>query len=206
MLKRDFLKIFSTSVSLFSSYGIAMEAEEDGQEDVLVFNGTGIIEVPTKNETVKKVIKKTISRPLWIRRDDQSFQIDVATINGYKAAQWVLRDKQAGRMGFPDVKLLNTLSISQVALASLNIHSRFDITSGMRIRETNNKTEGAALASLHIPDKEGRFFATDFRAKGFDAKFTARLMSMAGMGGIGLYLSRDFVHTDTGRIRRWVGS
>lgn len=200
MHRRDFLSLVTASVSAQTWVCSAQEIEDDDQED-LTFNGTGLVEVKPKQE----MHKKPISHPLWLRRSDEAYRIDVATAYGYRVAQWALRDIQANRIGMPDIRLLIALSRAQVALASLSLHSRFDITSGLRTPETNNKTEGAALASLHLPDRNKVFRATDFRARGFDAKFTAKLMGMVGMGGIGLYWQRDFVHADTGRSRKWVG-
>jgi uncharacterized protein YcbK (DUF882 family) len=220
--RRDFVKLFGGAVATLET-SLARGgwegteriegsngAQEEDEEEALVFDGTGIKEAPRKpsNHTDREtyLVEKKISHPLWLMRADEVFRIDVATVKGYKAAQWALRDIQAGRMGFPDVSLLTALSRSQVALATLNRHSRYDITSGMRTVGTNNKTEGAALGSLHTPDKKGEFLATDFRAAGFDAAFTARLMRMVGMGGVGMYVQRDFVHADTGRKRSWRGN
>lgn len=202
MHKREFLRLVSIAVLEQSSICYAENFEEE--EEDLTFNGTGIIEVEPK--LTDEADKKHVSYPLWLRRSDEAFRIDVSTVSGYKAAQWALRDIQADKIGSPDIKLLIALSKAQTALASLSLHSRFDITSGLRMPETNNKTEGAALASLHLPDRNNFFRAIDFRARGFDAVFTAKLMGMVGMGGIGLYWKRDFVHADTGRPRKWVSN
>jgi uncharacterized protein YcbK (DUF882 family) len=208
--RREFIKMFGSAVTLMEASLARANEVLDDEDEALVFDGTGIKEAPKKpslhTDRETYTVEKDTTRPLWLKRGDEVFHIDVATVKGYKAAQWALRDVQAGRMGFPDVALLTALSRSQVALATLNRHSRYDITSGMRTVATNNKTEGAALGSLHIPDKRGQFLATDFRAAGFDAPFTAKLMRMVGMGGVGLYIQRDFVHADTGRKRSWKGN
>jgi uncharacterized protein YcbK (DUF882 family) len=145
------------------------------------------------------------SMPLWMRRGKDTYQFDAASPDGYRAAMWLLRDVQAGRMGYPHPKLLEILSFAQSWLAANSFHSLFDATSGLRVRATNNRTEGAAQSSLHLPTPEGWFFATDFRAQGLDAPYTAKLMELVGMGGVGLYWQRDFVHADVGRVRRWQG-
>lgn len=201
MLRREFTKAVCAAVALQSLSCQANGRESVQDQDDDVFDGTGIVPLPPRPKRIE--VEKPVSHPLWLRRDKEVFRMDVATPEGYKVAQWVLRDVQAGRMGLPDMKLLEHISLAQVALARLSLLSRFDILSGMRTHATNNKTEGAAKSSLHLPDANGRFKALDFRARGFDAPFTAKLMGMVGMTGIGLYWDSNFVHADTGRKVKW---
>jgi uncharacterized protein YcbK (DUF882 family) len=73
---------------------------------------------------------------------------------------------------------------------------------GYRTPQTNdmlrNKTTGVAEKSLHMQAR-----AIDIRLPGTD---TTRLrdaaLSMA-RGGVGYYHGSDFIHVDTGRVRRW---
>ncbi len=78
----------------------------------------------------------------------------------------------------------------------------FQIISAYRSPKTNamlsSKSSGVAGKSLHM-----RGQAIDIRLPGCD---TARLRDAAldlGRGGVGYYKSSDFVHVDTGRVRRW---
>jgi len=78
----------------------------------------------------------------------------------------------------------------------------FEIISGYRSPKTNAQLQmassGVAEHSLHL---EGR--AIDVRLAGLA---TARLRDAAlalGVGGVGYYPKSDFVHLDTGRVRRW---
>lgn len=78
----------------------------------------------------------------------------------------------------------------------------FEVISGYRSPVTNaslrSRSEGVAAYSLHM---EGR--AIDIRVPGVplvtlrDAALSARL------GGVGYYPASNFVHVDTGRLRRW---
>lgn len=201
--RREFLGVLGVSVGLFESNDLlASEGADSGLEDEWFFDGTGL---PKASSYEERMPVKKITRPLWLTRGRDEYRVDIATKDGYKALRWALRDVMADKMGYPDLALLSALSRAQTALASLKMHSRFDFTSGLRTPQTNSKIEGAAQASLHLPDADGYFKASDFRAKGFDSEFTAKLMRMVGMGGIGIYHVRDFVHADTGRMRTWRG-
>ena len=140
-----------------------------------------------------------------MRRGNDEYRFDASTPEGYQAVRWLLRDVSAGKVGLPHLDLVRLVSFSQAWVAAHGIHSLYTVTSGLRLPETNSKIEGAALSSLHQPDKNGWFFALDFRAKGLTAEYTAKLMEAVGMGGVGLYWQREFVHGDVGRKRRWEG-
>lgn len=144
--------------------------------------------------------------PLWLRRGGDEFRFDAKDPEGYRIAMYLLRDVQAGRYGYPHPRLLYLVSWAQAWLAMHSFHVPFDATSGLRLPSTNNRIEGAARASLHLPDPNWRFYALDFRARYLDAAYTAKLMRAVGMGGVGLYWQRDFVHADVGRRRDWQGA
>ena len=159
----------------------------------------------TKAETQNIALSGfTHQSPLWLRRGNEEFRFDASTPEGYRAAMWLMRDIQSNRVGYPHPYLLQALARAQNWLAAYAFHIRFDVTSGMRTLETNQKTEGAARSSLHQPNPDGWFFATDFRGKNLDATYTAKLMQAVGAGGVGLYWQREFVHADIGRPRTWV--
>jgi uncharacterized protein YcbK (DUF882 family) len=81
----------------------------------------------------------------------------------------------------------------------------FQIISGYRSPATNAalhaRSSGVAKHSLHM---EG--MATDIRVPGVEL---GRLRAAAldiGRGGVGYYPQSNFVHVDTGRVRRWTGA
>jgi uncharacterized protein YcbK (DUF882 family) len=78
----------------------------------------------------------------------------------------------------------------------------YEVISSYRSRETNqylrSKSNGVAKNSQHVLGK-----AIDVRLRGLD---TAELRDTAlalKRGGVGYYEKSDFVHVDTGRVRRW---
>lgn len=144
--------------------------------------------------------------PLWMARAGEQLRIDARTREGYEAARHLLRDVRAGGVkGMPDPWLLRALAQMQVWWAQYGHHVRLDITSGLRTPSTNARIEGAARASLHLPQANGVFRAVDFRPGSVDIRVAAQWARAAGIGGLGLYVDRDFLHADTGRARQWTG-
>jgi uncharacterized protein YcbK (DUF882 family) len=78
----------------------------------------------------------------------------------------------------------------------------FDLISGYRSPATNAmlaaRSEGVARHSMHV---EGR--AADINLPGVELKTLQVAALDLGQGGVGYYPSSDFVHVDTGRVRRW---
>jgi uncharacterized protein YcbK (DUF882 family) len=80
--------------------------------------------------------------------------------------------------------------------------AEFQVISGYRSPESNKTLratrQGVAKNSLHMLAK-----AIDIRLPGTP---TAKLRDAAiamGLGGVGYYRDLDFIHVDTGRVRRW---
>ena len=78
----------------------------------------------------------------------------------------------------------------------------YEVISAYRSPETNDSLrrnrKGVAKKSQHLEGK-----AIDVRLPGTD---TSRLRDIAlelRLGGVGYYEQSDFVHVDTGRVRRW---
>jgi uncharacterized protein YcbK (DUF882 family) len=115
------------------------------------------------------------------------------------AINHVMRDHRSGETHDIDPRLLDQLhTLRGVVHAS----APYQIISGYRSPVTNaalhEASNGVATRSLHM---DGR--AIDIRIRGVD---TARLRDAAlGMsaGGVGYYQASDFIHVDTGRVRRW---
>lgn len=136
---------------------------------------------------------------LWLSRGSEELQFDYSTEIGYRSASYLLRDVQARKQGYPDWRLLQTLSWMQTWLAMYGHHVRFDALSGLRTRETNNRTENAARNSYHLPDERGVFRAIDFRANSIPSAYLGKLAALLQQGGVGFY-QRDFIHIDTGSL------
>jgi len=182
MLKRHFLKSLSACVAGLATAPTAFAA----------------VHAPTQHAI------QPVSWPLWASRAGEQFYFDAATPEGYRVAQHLLRDVRARRVGYPHPELLRLLAQTQHWWANMGHHVRFDITSGLRTPATNNAIEGAARASLHLPNAQGVFFAADFRPGRVDVRTAAQWLRAAGAGGLGLYVDRGFVHADVGRARAWV--
>jgi len=111
----------------------------------------------------------------------------------------VLRDFRTGEVHPIDRELFDLLA---------DLHDRVDgngpfhVISGYRSPKTNamlnKKSSGVATRSLHMDGK-----AIDIRLPGralTSVRDTALAMKR---GGVGYYARSDFVHVDTGRVRRW---
>jgi uncharacterized protein YcbK (DUF882 family) len=88
--------------------------------------------------------------------------------------------------------------------ASAHVEPRYEIISGYRSSETNEKLRtnggGQAKNSQHIQGK-----AIDVRLKGVDTATLRDLARALKRGGVGYYRKSDFVHVDTARVRYWEG-
>lgn len=115
--------------------------------------------------------------------------------------QWLLRDHRVGEAAPIDAGLYDQLS---ALAASAGVEPRFEVISGYRSPRTNARLKatghGVATKSLHM---QGR--AIDVRLRGVATSTLRDLALTAARGGVGYYRSADFVHLDTGRIRRWAG-
>lgn len=114
----------------------------------------------------------------------------------------VLRDFRTGDVHAIDptlLDLLNTLS------TRLDTTAPFHVISGFRSSRTNGvlhgKSSGVATKSLHMQG-----MAIDVRLPGRTLKNLHTAALSLEKGGVGFYPSSDFVHVDTGRVRRWSGA
>lgn len=112
-----------------------------------------------------------------------------------------LSDFRTGDLVEMDPELLD---IIYDARASLGGSGTYQVISAYRSPQTNemlrnrSASSGVASTSQHILGK-----AIDVRLEGVD---TAQLRDAAislQRGGVGYYQESDFVHMDTGRVRRW---
>ncbi len=112
----------------------------------------------------------------------------------------VLRDHRSGDIHEIDRTLLDQLVQLR---ARLDVGKRpFHVISGYRSPRTNAmlaaRSSGVASKSLHL---QGR--AIDIRVPGVDLAAVHRAALSMQAGGVGYYARSDFVHLDTGRVRRW---
>jgi uncharacterized protein YcbK (DUF882 family) len=111
-----------------------------------------------------------------------------------------LRDHYTGEVGLIDPPLLDLLHGVQRLLGQARA---FDVISGYRCPATNTRLRregggGVATRSLHMDGK-----AIDVRLPGVPlAELRDAALELRG-GGVGYYPSQQFVHVDTGRVRRW---
>jgi uncharacterized protein YcbK (DUF882 family) len=116
-----------------------------------------------------------------------------------KDINYVMRDHRTGEIAKMDPQLLDLL---------VELHRRtgsrkaFQIISAYRSPKTNamlaSASGGVAKRSMHMEAK-----AVDIRL--YDVKLADLRDTAIGMkaGGVGYYGKSDFVHVDTGRVRRW---
>lgn len=117
----------------------------------------------------------------------------LATINHF------LRDFRTGEVHDIDPGLLDVLH----GLSGLTESRKpFQVISGYRCPATNallrRRSEGVAAGSLHMTGQ-----AIDIRLADVPlVKLRDAALGVRG-GGVGYYPASDFVHVDTGRVRRW---
>tara|TARA_R110002167_G_scaffold140878_1_gene328858 strand:+ start:962 stop:1513 length:552 start_codon:yes stop_codon:yes gene_type:complete len=112
---------------------------------------------------------------------------------------WLLRDFRNDQRAEIDVRLLDTLyRLSNTLEISKPLH----IISAYRSPATNEmlirKGHGVAKRSMHLSGK-----AIDIRVPGRRLKDVRRAALAMAAGGVGYYPSSNFLHLDTGRVRRW---
>ncbi len=110
-----------------------------------------------------------------------------------------LRDHRNGKSESIDPRLFDLLYELRERVGSKDA---FHLVSAYRSPETNQMlrrtTSGVAKKSMHV---EGR--AIDIRLPGVATRRLRDIALELGVGGVGYYESSDFLHVDTGRVRRW---
>ena len=111
----------------------------------------------------------------------------------------VMRDHRSGEIHAIDPRLLDQLhGLNGLVEAS----APFQIISGYRSPATNEtlheQSSGVATRSLHM---DGR--AIDIRIRGVELPRLRDAALGMNAGGVGYYEASDFIHVDTGRVRRW---
>lgn len=115
------------------------------------------------------------------------------------AINHVMRDHRSGEEHEIDPRLLDQLHTLR---GSVETTSPFQIISGYRSPATNAalaaNSNGVATRSLHM---DGR--AIDIRVRGVELTRLRDAAIAMGAGGVGYYEASDFIHIDSGRVRRW---
>ena len=110
-----------------------------------------------------------------------------------------LADWRDGQQGDIDPKLMDFLWEIQRVTGN---NDTFEVISAYRSEETNrylrNRSRGVAQNSQHLLGK-----AIDVRLRGLDTRKLRDTALELKLGGVGYYEKADFVHVDTGRVRRW---
>jgi len=113
-----------------------------------------------------------------------------------------LRDVRTGEVHAIDPKLLDL--VHRLG-RDVDARSGIQVISGYRSPATNamlNKTSSAvAEKSLHMKGQ-----AVDLLVPGRRLAQVHDAALKLGLGGVGYYPKSNFVHVDTGRVRRWTGS
>jgi uncharacterized protein YcbK (DUF882 family) len=111
----------------------------------------------------------------------------------------LLRDFRTGEVHLIDPTLLDILFDLQ---SKAQHDGPFEVISAYRSPQTNaalrRRSSAVAEHSMHM---QGR--AIDIRLRGFATVKLRDLAVLLQRGGVGFYASSDFVHVDTGRVRRW---
>jgi uncharacterized protein YcbK (DUF882 family) len=112
---------------------------------------------------------------------------------------WFLRDFRTGEVGAIDPRLLDQLHVLAAVTGS---GAPYEVISGYRSVATNlalrQRGGGVAAHSLHL---EGR--AIDIRLGNVPLADLRDASISLGAGGVGYYPQSQFVHLDTGGVRRW---
>jgi uncharacterized protein YcbK (DUF882 family) len=97
-----------------------------------------------------------------------------------------------------------TFDVLHTMLAKLNrSSSEIEVLCGYRTQETNDelRESGTTNAAEHSQHIEGN--ALDIRVAGVPAVQLRNAALSVGAGGVGYYPKGQFVHVDTGPVRKW---
>jgi len=120
---------------------------------------------------------------------------------GLEAIAWILRDHRTGDVAPIDPKLLDLLHLLRTEAAGAGERAVFEIISGYRSPRSNEalrqRSGGVARHSLHM-----KGMAADVRLPGVSLVTLRDAALDLKRGGVGYYAG-EFVHVDTGGVRRW---
>lgn len=167
-----------------------------------VFGATAALAVPSVWASAPKAAERSLAfshlhtgeslkTTFWA--DGEYLEDEIAAINK------LLRDHRSGAVYGMDTKLFDQMYLLQ---QTTGVKGSFQIISGYRSPATNEKlrtkSSGVAKRSLHM---QGR--AIDIRLPGCELKNLRNAALDLKAGGVGYYAKSNFIHIDTGRVRRW---
>ncbi len=113
---------------------------------------------------------------------------------------YFFRDFRTGDTTAMDHRLFDFLYDLKTALGDSD--ARFHVVSGYRSPATNARlrraSSGVAKKSLHLTGQ-----AIDIRLPDLSTRRVRDAAITLGRGGVGYYRRSDFVHLDTGNVRKW---
>lgn len=119
--------------------------------------------------------------------------------SGLKRFNRLLRDHRANETTRMDPELFDLIYKLK---ERLNFNGEIEIISGYRSAKTNamlrSRSSGVAKRSYHT-----RGMAIDLRMPGVPLSKLRRAALDLKVGGVGYYPKSNFVHVDTGPVRRW---
>jgi len=151
----------------------------------------GIIQAERKLSLLNLHTGEKLSATYWAEGQYQTSEL--------KAINHILRDHRTGDAHRMDNELLELLNVLHKKVGG---DQAFEIISGYRSPKTNaalsKKSSGVAKKSLHMQGK-----AIDIRLPGCQLSHLQKAAISCKAGGVGYYPKSDFIHVDTGRVRRW---
>lgn len=183
-----------------------LQAAGSAAFNAAIFGGVGAGIILPANATQPPAAPRAVARQLaFVNTHTGDTFSDAYWENGdyvpdaMAAINTVMRDHRSGEVHAIDPRLLDQLhSLSGLVEAS----APFQIISGYRSPATNaalhEASSGVATRSLHM---DGR--AIDIRIRGVELPRLHDAALGMNAGGVGYYEASDFIHVDTGRVRRW---
>ena len=111
----------------------------------------------------------------------------------------LLRDHRTGDVHSMDTQLMDVLFVVQQLVA---VDGAYHVISGYRSPASNEQlrehSKGVAKHSLHMQGK-----AIDICLPGCELKQLRNAAVSVQAGGVGFYPRSNFIHVDTGKVRRW---
>ncbi|HVK81037.1 MAG TPA: DUF882 domain-containing protein [Verrucomicrobiae bacterium] len=171
-----------------------------------LMSGVGVNMLPVANATPAAPARALEARRLAFlnthtgdRFNDAYWEHGAYIPHAITAINHVMRDHRSGESHAIDLRLLEQLHRLNGAVGAVQ---PFQIISGYRSPATNAtlaaNSNGVATRSLHM---DGR--AIDIRVGGVALTRLRDAALDLQSGGVGYYEASDFIHIDTGRVRRW---
>ena len=191
MSRRAFLRATSSTVVATAAWGFAIPAIAKVAAPALI----GVKQANCRTLVFECLRSgERLKTDYWV--EGRYIEDEIARIN--KA----LRDVRTGEIHAIDPKLLDL--VHRLG-RDVDARSGIQVISGYRSPATNvmlqKKSSGVAEKSLHMKGQ-----AMDLLMPGRSLGQVHDAALKLGLGGVGFYPKSNFVHVDTGRVRRWTGS